>query len=94
MNIYERDILINLSKDQYINQRSLAQRTGHSLGTVNQTIKSLMGTGYIDELAMLTSKAQDEFKEKKPKRAIILAAGFGMRMVPINTETTKGLIEV
>ena len=43
---------------------------------------------------MLTSKAQDEFKEKKPKRAIILAAGFGMRMVPINTETTKGLIEV
>ena len=51
MNIYERDILINLSKDQYINQRSLAQRTGHSLGTVNQTIKSLMGTGYIDELA-------------------------------------------
>ena len=94
MNIYERDILINLSKDQYINQRSLAQRTGHSLGTVNQTIKSLMGTGYIDELAILTSKAQDEFKEKKPTRAIILAAGFGMRMVPINTETTKGLIEV
>ena len=94
MNIYERDILINLSKDQYINQRSLAQRTGHSLGTVNQTIKSLMRTGYIDELATLTSKAQNEFKEKKPKRAIILAAGFGMRMVPINTETTKGLIEV
>lgn len=70
MNIYERDILINLSKDQYINQRSLAQRTGHSLGTVNQTIKSLMRTGYIDELAMLTSKAQDEFKEKNLKEQL------------------------
>lgn len=33
-------------------------------------------------------------KEKKTKRAIILAAGFGMRMVPINTEIPKGLLEV
>ena len=26
-------------------------------------------------------------------QAIILAAGFGMRMVPINTEVPKGLLE-
>ena len=30
----------------------------------------------------------------KIKNAIILAAGFGMRMVPINTEVAKGLIEI
>lgn len=35
-----------------------------------------------------------EYKNKTPKRAIILAAGFGMRMVPINTEMPKGLLEV
>ena len=35
-----------------------------------------------------------EAKEKAPKNAIILAAGFGMRMVPINTETPKGLLEI
>ena len=35
-----------------------------------------------------------EFQERSPKRAIILAAGFGMRMVPINTEVPKGLLEV
>ena len=29
-----------------------------------------------------------------PKSAIILAAGFGMRMVPINTSTPKALLEV
>ena len=29
-----------------------------------------------------------------PKRAVILAAGFGMRMVPINTETPKAFIEI
>ena len=33
-------------------------------------------------------------KRKRRKNAIILAAGFGMRMVPINTETPKGLLEI
>ena len=32
--------------------------------------------------------------QKTPQRAVILAAGFGMRMVPINTEMPKGLLEV
>ena len=31
---------------------------------------------------------------KAPKNAIILAAGFGMRMVPINLSTPKALLEV
>ena len=30
----------------------------------------------------------------RPKNAVILAAGYGMRMVPINMETPKGLLEV
>ena len=29
-----------------------------------------------------------------PQRATILAAGYGLRMVPINTEEPKGLLEV
>lgn len=39
-------------------------------------------------------KAITEFKQRTPQRAVILAAGFGMRMVPINTEMPKGLLEV
>ncbi|MCI8550419.1 MAG: NTP transferase domain-containing protein [Lachnospiraceae bacterium] len=35
-----------------------------------------------------------EFPHQTPKRAIILAAGFGTRMVPINTKVPKGLLEV
>lgn len=34
------------------------------------------------------------FREDNPKNAVILAAGFGMRMVPINLETPKGLLEI
>ena len=94
MNIQERDILKNLLLESYINQRILAERTKHSLGVVNRSIKSLIKNGYVDESVRLTRKAYKEMEYRKPKRAVILAAGFGMRMVPINTETSKGLLEV
>ena len=42
----------------------------------------------------LTKKAGNEMEEKRPKNAVILAAGFGMRMVPINVEVPKGILEV
>lgn len=94
MNAIESDIIKNLFSKLYINQRMLSEELGYSLGSINQAIKSLILQGYIDESITLTSKSYEELEERKPKRAIILAAGFGMRMVPINTETSKGLIEV
>ena len=43
---------------------------------------------------MLTHKSRKILQQNKPQNAVILAAGFGMRMVPINTEVPKGLIEI
>lgn len=94
MNNLKQDILNNLIKEPFINQRILAAQTGHSLGIVNRSIKELISEGYLDEEIRPTEKALREAKEKAPKNAIILAAGFGMRMVPINTETPKGLLEI
>lgn len=94
MNKQEYDILNTLLVEPYINQRVLAEGAGHSLGVVNRTLKDLIKLGYIDDEIRPTEKAIDEYKEKTPKRAIILAAGFGMRMVPINTEIPKGLLEI
>ncbi len=94
MNNSKQDILNNLIKEPFINQRILAAQTGHSLGIVNRSIKELISEGYLDEEIRPTEKALREAKEKAPKNAIILAAGFGMRMVPINTETPKGLLEI
>ena len=94
MNRYEKDIVIELMTEPFINQRILAEKLRYSLGIVNKSIKELTETGYIDDTIRPTQKAIDEIKLNQPKNAIILAAGFGMRMVPINTEIPKGLIEI
>ncbi len=94
MNKQESDILNALYAESYSGQRALAEFTGHSLGVVNRCIKSLAENGYIDSDMKLTDKAYHEFESHRPKNAIILAAGYGMRMVPINTEVPKGLLEV
>ena len=94
MNKQEMDILSSLFMEPFVNQRILSELTGHSLGIVNKSIKSLIEQEYLDDKISLTSKAKLEFKKKAPKNAIILAAGFGMRMVPINFETPKALLEI
>lgn len=88
------DILLYLSRVKFSNQRELAQATGFSLGSVNKSLKILELSGLINSDCVLTSKAKTLIKKNSPKRAVILAAGIGMRMVPINTITPKALIEV
>lgn len=94
MNIYEYDLMNYLLKEDYQNQRIIAETTNYSLGKVNETIQKLTRDGYLTEQFSLTNKAYKEVEARKPKNAIILAAGFGMRMVPINTEVPKGLLKV
>lgn len=88
------DVLNTLAKEKYINQRRLAAASGHSLGVVNRSLRELSEHGYIDSDIRLTDKAKKAFEDGRPKNAVILAAGFGMRMVPINMEVPKGLLEV
>lgn len=94
MNKQRKDVLNILYRHSVTNQREISELSGHSLGVVNKSIKELMNQGYINEKCSVTTKALKEFKEKAPKNAVILAAGYGMRTVPINTETPKGLLEV
>lgn len=94
MNKQEADILNAILKEPFINQRILSEASGHSLGVVNRSIKNLIKEGLLDEHIRPTSLALKEVKNKSPKNAVILAAGFGMRMVPINTQVPKALLEV
>ena len=94
MNRIDLDILKHIYKNKYTNQRELSKLTGYSLGAVNKAIKNLLENEYIDENINLTNISKKLIKDNSPKSAIILSAGFGMRMVPINLEMPKALLEV
>ena len=94
MNIQEYDLMNVIKENKNLNQRVLAKLSGYSLGKVNTSIKSLIQQDIIDEQYNLTKRAEEIFEEKKPQRALILAAGIGMRMIPINSIVPKGMLEV
>lgn len=94
MNIQDYHILQVLSACQYRNQRTLADQAGYSLGAVNQSVRKLISAGFLSDERRLTEKAHALFAECRPRNAIILAAGLGMRMIPINSLTPKALLEV
>lgn len=92
MNIKEIEVLKKIKLG--VSQRELAEQLSVSLGKVNQIINKLKKEKFIDENNNITLKTKNYFKNHHPRNAVILAAGYGMRMVPINTEEPKGLLEV
>ncbi len=90
----EKDTIIYLLEHESCPQRHLAEAMGCSLGKMNQILKKLKENGYIDAENRPVQHTKDLVECNSPKRAIILAAGSGMRMVPINTEVSKGLLQV
>jgi len=79
-------------------QRELAVATKLSLGLVNSTIKAGIASGALEQKnsreLTLTESGAKKLDAYKVKNAIILAAGFGLRCVPLTYETPKGLLEV
>lgn len=76
MNKQESDILRALLREPFINQRILAEVSGHSLGVVNRSLKELIGANYLDESVRPTVKAITEFKRKQPKRVFFLSSTY------------------
>lgn len=94
MNKHESDILELLLKDSKLTQRQISEKIHLSLGLVNKTIKSLKQKGYLSNNNRITNNLINLAEKTSPKSAVILAAGSGMRMVPINVETSKGILRV
>lgn len=94
MNRQQCDILRILYSEPYTNQRTLSEMSGYSLGIVNKSLKQLVRDVFLDGCYNPTSQAKKKFEDNRPRNAIILAAGYGMRMVPINFESPKALMEV
>jgi len=94
MNNQDADILIECMKNPEANQRQLSDATGWSLGIVNRALRNLEKEGFLRGTEGITEEGRQEIERRSPKRAVVLAAGFGMRMVPINLTTPKALLEV
>lgn len=79
-----------------INQREIANLLDFSLGKVNRIIKELGEEELltIEDKYNLTEKGHKFLERFKVDNAIIMAAGFGSRFVPLTYDTPKGLLEV
>lgn len=77
-----------------ITQREIANYLKISLGKTNNLLDKLKAFSLFDNSFSLTDKGKEYINHHHPQRAVILAAGYGMRMVPINTEEPKGLLEI
>lgn len=74
-----------------LTQRKLAKDLGLSVGNINEILSNLKNQGLVDDSYHILG---NHVKFETPDKAVILAAGYGIRMVPINNEVPKGLLEI
>ena len=94
MNRQTADVWMTLAQSPSTNQRELAGCAGMSLGAVNKALLELRRQGIVTETGQLSAAGSELLADNRPRRAILLAAGPGMRMVPINQQAPKPLLEV
>ena len=90
-------LLRDIYEDGNVTQRALCKSTGFALGTVNTLIAKAIDLGLITRMSngyRLTDRGMDELKPYRVDCALIMAAGFGSRFVPLSFERPKGLLEV
>ncbi len=86
-------VLNALRTEGSLSQRKLATLTDLSLGTVNTTVRQCQESGFIGD-AGLTEAGYDALSPYKVDNAVIMAAGFSSRFVPLSYEKPKGVLTV
>lgn len=92
INYLDYELLKIIKKNPNSSQREIAKALQCSLGKTNEIINGLKKLKYIDDNNTLTKNALSLFKDEK--NAIILAAGQGIRMIPINNTIPKAMLEI
>lgn len=87
------DVLFCLLRHDSQTQREISEATGLGLGTVNAAVRECVALGYI-EGRKLTESGRAALEPYRVQNAIIMAAGFSSRFVPLSYERPKGLLEV
>ena len=91
-NIFELIYLIHVNNIK--TQRVLAETMFISLGKANTLFKHAISEGFVSKDYKVLEKGIDLLESHKVDNAIIMAAGFGSRFVPMTYEKPKGLLEV
>lgn len=94
MNVLSYDVLLTIYNNLHCSQRKIASLTGCSVGTVNNSLQELKEIGYLTNDWKISDLAINEIKNKSPRQAVILAAGEGIRMYPIQTNIPKAFLKV
>lgn len=84
---------LEAQSNQMITQREIATEVGISLGTVNKVLEQLRQEGLLLNNC-ITDKGLRLLEPYTVKRAVLLAAGFGSRLVPVTLNTPKPLVRV
>ena len=91
-------LMRSIHENNRITQRALCSCTGLALGSVNNLIRDGISRGFISqgekEGYLITDAGYEYLEDFKVERALIMAAGFGSRFVPLSFETPKGLLKV
>ena len=90
------DILHTLLQagDAPLTQRSIAQKTGISLGKVNQVLAEMSEAGLVDRSIRITDAGRAALEPYRVKNAVIMAAGMSSRFAPLSYEKPKALLSV
>jgi len=94
MNYNEFCVLNTLYKNPGRTQREIASANSVSIGTVNNTIKSLTAQGLLDASGAVSVEGFAALEPYKVKNAVIMAAGISSRFAPISYERPKGVLTV
>ena len=81
------------ASDAPLTQRVLAGICNMSVGTVNKLAAQLSERGLAAE-GRITDQGRTALEPYRVKRAVLIAAGFGERLMPITLNTPKPLVRV
>lgn len=100
LNRYQFEFLSYLERKGPVSytQRQIADAITISLGKVNKILNEYLELGVVSQednkTLKITKKGLELLEPYRVKRAIIIAAGFGSRLVPVTIDTPKPLVVV
>lgn len=83
-------VLAIIQHDGYLDKERIRQRSGLPIEYLEDSLRTLRAEGYLSPEGTTTEKTAALVEANRPRRAVILAAGAGVRMLP--ELTPKGLL--